>query len=105
MFVLFSFYAQAQQKMPVEPTSATDSDVKIHKKISLFRHSKTSRKVKGQAHSTERPGRSLPRKQSGFQFLGKEANVFKRHYAKPEVNLRKKTRVIRKASLTKVSRF
>src|SRR5687767_5043788 len=56
-------HAQTWLTTPVGATSATDTEVKIHKtgKIVLFRHLKKSR---GQAHVTERAGQSIHRQKA-----------------------------------------
>jgi hypothetical protein len=73
LFFFLGLSAQAQTG--IEPTSATDADVKIHnsRKIFLFGSS-------GRAHGTERQGQSLHKRNHRARTrAGKEAQVFRSH--------------------------
>jgi hypothetical protein len=100
--IMFSGHFAYSQESTIEPTSATDADVKIHntRKVFLFRHDKRMKKSGGQARGTEHPGQSLHRRTRVRSRSGKEAQVFQRHnhFARKDNNTRSRHRGTKKHS-------
>jgi hypothetical protein len=96
LLMMFSVNFAYSQTSTIEPTSATDADVKIHntRKVFLFRHDKRMKKSGGQARGTEHPGQSLHKKTRVRSRSGKEAQVFQRHnhFARKDNNTRSRHR-------------
>jgi hypothetical protein len=108
--VLLSFAgvsAFAQESMTHEPTSATDSEVRLHNtKKSKFMRSGKSRKTeqegksikdakyKSEARTNERHGKSV-RRSRGTKRMNGEARVFKKHGVSASSKSTRKSKVKR----------
>lgn len=96
VFLISGHYLYAQK--PVEPTSATDAEVKIHRHRNIFSFgkNKAAKKSGGQARVPERKGESIqkPKPHRTRTRAGKEARVFQRHnhFAKKETSTRARAR-------------
>lgn len=99
-FMIFGHCVYAQK--PVEPTSATDGEVKIHRHRNVFSFGKNKfgKKSGGQARIPERKGESIqkPKPHRNRTPAAKEARVFGRHnhFAKKETSTRARARSSKK---------
>lgn len=102
ILVISGYFLHAQAQLPVEPTSATDGEVKIHRhrKIFTIRKELGAKKAGGEARIPERKGESIqkPKPHRTRTRPGKEARVFKRHnhFAKKETSTRARARSSKK---------